>query len=713
MKPPLTALALVASGIVATTALATTALGATTLDAGPTPAPDRPATIPLPQTAAPSNNPHPTAQLLTASPASAGGAANQSTTDRFGNESDAPQPGNDWQDSQPDENRDNLTPGGDQRSTQLSGDPGSTQLSGGDPASTELIGAPASTRPSGDPASTQLGGDPGSTQFGGEPGSTRFGGVPGDSQSGAGELDVPGDVRSGEPGDDLVTIGPADEPTGTSTAGPSVAAPTAAPTAVPTTPPTGPTPTPTNPPTTPAPPACSGTRITPEQNAAEVVAAAPAGTTFCFGKGVHRVGETIQPKANQVLIGEEGAVLTGSVPLSRWTADNGDWVTKGVLPAAYGQTGQCEDNVTNICFLREQVFLDGKHLTRVASRDKVAPGTFFGDYAANALYLGDDPRKHAVEMSKTATAIASGAVGVTVRDLTIEHFATAPQGGALVLGPKWHASGNEVRWNHAVGVMLVNADGAILDRNNVHHNGQLGIGQYSTLNGTITGNTVQENNTDGFWIADWEAGGIKTTWSKGGAVSGNVIADNRGVGLWSDAYDDDRTFSGNVIAGNAADGIRFEIGRNGVIERNNITGNGFGTGRGSGRSLWDGGGINVNTSSNVAVRDNVVANNVNGISIQSRTRGSGPWGVNVLRDISVTGNTVTMRGGTTATGMVQNSGAVIPAGEVVLNKNTYRLDSLTSTRFQKTGRWYTARQWQQIGQDTTSTFLQNRLPTPR
>jgi parallel beta-helix repeat protein len=513
---------------------------------------------------------------------------------------------------------------------------------------------------------------------------------------GAGEFQAgeePGDVQ---PGDGLLTVGPADDPTSTPTAGP-----------VPTTPPADPDPT-----TPPAAPACAGTGITPQQDAAAIIAAAPAGTTFCFAKGVHRISEPIQPKTNQVLIGETGAVLTGSVPLTRWTANNGDWVTTGVLPAAYAQTGQCEDNVANICFLREQVFLDGKHLTRVASRDKVAPGTFFGDYTANAVYLGDDPRKHAVEMSKTATAIGSNAVGVTVRDLTIEHFATAPQGGALVLGPKWRASGNEVRWNHAVGVMLVNADGATLDENSIHDNGQLGIGQYSTVNGTITGNSVQANNTDGFWIADWEAGGIKTTWSNGGTVSGNLIKANRGVGLWSDAYDDGRTFSDNTIVDNAADGIRFEIGRNGVIEGNLITGNGYGTGRGSGRSLWDGGGINVNTSSKVDVRDNIVENNVNGIAIQSRTRGSGPWGVNVLRDITVTGNQITMRGGTTATGMVQNSGAVIPTGEVTLNKNTYRLDSLTSTRFQQTGRWYTARQWQQIGQDTTSTFTQNRLPAP-
>jgi parallel beta-helix repeat protein len=439
-------------------------------------------------------------------------------------------------------------------------------------------------------------------------------------------------------------------------------------------------------------------------DAAAIVDQWPAGTTFCFASGLHRIAKTIHPKANQVLASDDGAVLTGSVKLSKWSASNTSWVTTGVLPPAYPQTGQCEDNRTNICYLGEQVFRDGKHLTRVASRDKVAPGTFYADYTANAVYLGDNPSGHAIEMSSTPTAIEPGGNNVTVRGLTIEHFASPPQDGAIVLGLGWHVYANDIRWNHALGAMLRNADSAVLEKNKIHDNGQLGVGQYSTLKGTISANEVRGNNTDGFWIADWESGGIKTTWSTGGSVIGNLIADNRGIGLWSDAYDDSRTFSNNQIVDNAADGIRYEIGRNGVIENNVISGNGFGTGRGSGTSLWDGGGINVNTSSNVQVRKNVVANNVNGIAIQSRTRGSGPWGTNLLRDIVVSGNKVTMRGGTTATGMVQNTGAAIPAGEVTLNGNVYILDSLTAERFQKTGQWYTAKQWQGTGQDTTSAF---------
>ncbi|HEY3512519.1 right-handed parallel beta-helix repeat-containing protein [Kribbella sp. NPDC051137] len=451
---------------------------------------------------------------------------------------------------------------------------------------------------------------------------------------------------------------------------------------------------------------CVGVVIKPGQDAQSIVSSEPAGTTFCFAAGVHRISSTIRPKANQVLASAQRAVLTGSVPLSGWVRSGSAWVVRGVLPAAYGKSGECEDDRANICYLREQLFLDGAHLTRVAGVSAVRAGTFYADYAANAVYLGSSPSGHDVEMSKTATAIESNARGVVVRGLTIEHFASAPQAGALVSGPGWKVTANDVSWNHAVGVMLVDADKAIVDKNLIHHNGQLGLGQYSSAAANVTRNVVSSNNTDGFWIADWESGGIKSTRSSG-TVSGNVIKANKGVGMWADVADDGRQIVDNQIVGNAADGIRYEISRNGTIEGNTVTGNGFGTGRGSGTSLWDGGGINVNTSTGVTIKANRVAGNVNGVTIQSRTRGSGPWGTYLLRDVQVSGNTIEMTGGSQATGMVQNSGAEVPAGEVVFSGNKYVLDSLGTQRFARFGTKLTAAGWRRAGLDKVGSFLAN------
>ncbi|MFC5263576.1 right-handed parallel beta-helix repeat-containing protein [Kribbella qitaiheensis] len=448
---------------------------------------------------------------------------------------------------------------------------------------------------------------------------------------------------------------------------------------------------------------CSGVVIKPGQDAQSVINARPAGTTFCFAAGLHRIGQTIRPKAGMTIASASRAVLSGSVPLTGWSKTGTRWVARGALPAAYGKSGQCEDDKANICSLREQVFVDGTHLTRVASLAAVKAGTFYADYAADAIYVASNPAGHAVEMSKTPTAIESNAPGVTVRGLTIEHFASPAQAGALVSGPGWTVKANEVRWNKSVGLMLVKANNARIDRNLVHHNGQLGLGQYNSLKADLTRNVITYNNTDGFWIADWESGGIKSTRSSG-TVSSNVIRANKGVGMWADVADDGRVISSNKIANNAADGIRFEISRNGVIEHNTITGNGFGTGRGSGTSLWDGGGINVNTSSNVQVRNNTVTGNVNGVSIQSRTRGDGPWGRYLLRNVRVTGNTIGMTGGTQSTGMVQNSGAEVPAGQLTFSGNRYLLDQASAQRFAKFGTKLNATGWQRAGLDTAGSF---------
>ncbi|GAA3589257.1 hypothetical protein GCM10022235_70520 [Kribbella ginsengisoli] len=448
---------------------------------------------------------------------------------------------------------------------------------------------------------------------------------------------------------------------------------------------------------------CSGVLIKPGQNAQAVVNSQPAGSTVCFASGLHRISQTIRPKANMTIASSARAVLTGSVPLTGWAKSGTRWVNHGALPSAYGKAGQCEDNKANICSLREQVFLGGTHLTRVASLAGVKAGTFYADYAANAIYLGSNPAGKPVEMSKTATAIESNQPGVTVRGLTIEHFASPAQAGALVSGPNWTVKANEVRWNKSVGLMLVKANNTKVERNLVHHNGQLGVGQYNSLKANVTRNVITYNNTDGFWIADWESGGMKSTRSSG-TVSANLIRSNKGVGFWADVADDGRVISSNKITGNAADGIRFEISRNGVIENNTITGNGFGTGRGSGTSLWDGGGINVNTSANVTVRNNTVSGNVNGVSIQSRTRGDGPWGRYLLRNVHVTGNTIGMTGGTQATGMVQNSGAEVPAGQLTFSANTYLLDKLAAQRFSKFGTKLTAIGWRSAGLDTAGSF---------
>ncbi|MEU4197384.1 right-handed parallel beta-helix repeat-containing protein [Kribbella sp. NPDC026611] len=427
--------------------------------------------------------------------------------------------------------------------------------------------------------------------------------------------------------------------------------------------------------------------------------AAPAKTTFCFAKGVHRLTKPVRPRAGDVLGGEAGAVLSGAVRLSGWEKDGNAWVVRGALPAPYQLKGQCEDNRAKPCQLGEQVFVQGKHLTRVMSRKSVQPGTFYGDYDHNVLYLGDDPQGKLVELSRTQTAIDKTADNVTVTGLIIEHFASRPQAGALQVGRHWKVTGNEVRWNHAVGIMVIEGDNTVVERNSVADNGQLGIGQYKSDGVKLTANLVTRNNTDGFWIADWESGGIKSTRSSG-EVSGNDIVANQGIGFWSDIAEHDRRITGNRIRDNAADGIRYEISYQAVIDQNVVEHNGFGTGRGSGGTLWDGGGINVNTSSDVQVTGNLIKDNRNALSIQSRTRGDGPRGTYVLRNVTVEGNLVVMTNPEATLGVVENKGSPTKPGAITFRRNSYQVANPNSFAYH--GQSMSWSQWQQSGFDQDS-----------
>jgi parallel beta-helix repeat protein len=453
-------------------------------------------------------------------------------------------------------------------------------------------------------------------------------------------------------------------------------------------------------------PACRGVRIRPGEDPQRVIDAHPGGTTFCFTAGRHPIRQPLRPTAGSTLASSERAVLAGSVRLTGWQPEAGHWVLRGALPAAYPPVGQCEDDQANLCHWREQLFAGRTHLRRVAGTDRLEPDTFYADYAGNAIHLGSDPSGRVIEMSSTGAAIGGGAEQVTVRGLTVERFASPSQSGAIEAGRGWRVEFNEIRDNHAVGLKLARADDAVVAGNLVTANGQLGISQWRSPRARITRNEIARNNTDGFWIADWESGGIKSTWSSG-RIEGNHVHDNLGIGIWSDIDERDKTISGNRITGNAACGIRYEISYRGTIAGNVVTGNGFGVGRtgaGGGATLFDGGGINVNTSTGVRVTGNVVDGNRNGIAIQSRRRGSGEYGEWLLRDVEVTGNTVAIDAGTATTGAVFLGDAGIPAGEVRFRDNRYRLDSADARRFNWLNQLMTADEWRKAGNDENGSF---------
>jgi hypothetical protein len=442
--------------------------------------------------------------------------------------------------------------------------------------------------------------------------------------------------------------------------------------------------------------ACEGTAVTPDQDLGAALADGAEGATFCVAAGTYRLRAPLVPRRGQKLLAAPGAVLSGARPVTGWRRGGDGWVGRADLPADPERHGDCESGT--ICQLAETVFLDGSPLRRVEVRAQLGRGRFWTDYAADRVWIGDDPAGRRTEVAVTRTAVTGRATGVTVAGFVIERFANLAQSGAIdAAGAGWTIRENEIRHNHGVGL---NAPGARVLDNHIHHNGQLGLGG-GGRGALIEGNEIDHNNTAGF-STEWEAGGSKWVETTGMVVRGNYVHDNAGTGLWTDINNVDTLFERNVVARNSDYGIHHEISYDAVIRDNDVVGNGFNFDL----DAWGGAGIRIAASPNVQVTGNVVRGNRNAIMLvqQDRRGDEHPRGPHELRNVRVHGNQVSLDQG--HTGLVQDVGddSYYTSRGNRFEGNDYRLRSTQARSFAWRGGVWDRAGWQRFGQDRAGTF---------
>jgi len=336
----------------------------------------------------------------------------------------------------------------------------------------------------------------------------------------------------------------------------------------------------------------------PGDNISAIVKAAPMGAIFYFEPGVYR-GASIDPKHGQTFIGAEGATLNGSEVLTNWTQSGNLWVIGGQT-----QRGVVHPNAEyEAGFDRaghpQTVFVDNIPLKPVDALSKVVPGTFYFHYAADKIYIADNPIGHTIEAGKLTDAFHGSATNVTVQNLVIEKYDPTIQNGAIQGGQGWTIHDNEVRLNYAVGI--TGRNGSKLIGNYVHDNGQMGLGG-SGDNILVQGNEIAKN---GYWSGIdvlWEGGGFKFGNTDNLVVRGNYSHDNNGIGMWTDIDNIHTLYENNVVAHNTMGGISHEISYDAIIRNNTLIGNGAD----DPRSWWWGNEINIQNSKNVDVYGNRV-----------------------------------------------------------------------------------------------------------
>jgi hypothetical protein len=183
-------------------------------------------------------------------------------------------------------------------------------------------------------------------------------------------------------------------------------------------------------------------------------------------------------------------------------------------------------------------------------------------------------------------AFTQQAKDVVIRGLTVQNF-VPPQDQGVVnhdSGEHWTIENSTVQNNAGAGLMA----GArqVVRHSCLRNNGQYGMNAYRSDN-TITGLVVEGNEIAGNNTDDWEtrvpgcgcSGGIKFWAVNGADIRGNWVHDNHGAGLWADTNNNDFLIERNLIEGNEAEGLFYEISYNLVFRDNTLRRNALVSGK--------------------------------------------------------------------------------------------------------------------------------------
>jgi hypothetical protein len=176
--------------------------------------------------------------------------------------------------------------------------------------------------------------------------------------------------------------------------------------------------------------------------------------------------------------------------------------------------------------------------------------------------------------------------------------------------------------------------GSRIDHVYIHHNANAGIdGTDGSV--VITNSELAFNGSDAF--TGCCAAGIKS--ANGYTISNSYIHDNVGVGVWCDVGCTGIPFQvlDNRIENNLLGGVRFEISSGPTVIRGNTVRNNNRAGQGGH------GGIEINSSQNATVENNVLGGNQGAGIIANGSRG--PLGNVVIRNNQLGGDKVSGCGG--------------------------------------------------------------------
>jgi parallel beta-helix repeat protein len=273
------------------------------------------------------------------------------------------------------------------------------------------------------------------------------------------------------------------------------------------------------------------------------------------------------------------------------------------------------------------------------------------------------------------TAFSGGATDVTLDSITVRDYNSGRQGAAIQ--PESRASGWVVRnvsALHNAWAGLLVADGMRILGGHYNDNDQMGIGGNAATGIVLDGLDDDPATLDGPELArnrtlhascEFEGGGMK--WDVGQVTVRNThVHHNDCRGIWGDINAHDALIEHNLVEGNRAEGIYYEISQNATIRHNRVYRNGFGV-----TGWYGGGGITVAASAGVEVYGNRLSGNYNGITGFQQDRPDSTPPDHLLDRYHVHDNLICATGdGGHATGVGADNGADLAARDISFTGNT-------------------------------------------
>jgi parallel beta-helix repeat protein len=330
---------------------------------------------------------------------------------------------------------------------------------------------------------------------------------------------------------------------------------------------------------------------------ARAIVAAKAGGTIVLRAGTYREAPgIIRKRLTFQAYPHEQVWLSGSVAVSDWSQDLVDRPDGGVWEHTGWTTQFC-----HTCFdpraidpaypnagLPDMVFVNGHSLAQVSSLAAVGPGSFYIDYAQQALYIGDDPTvpgtlveasTQSYAMQFNAPASGSALLGIGVVDYAPDWNFTPIPAMVIVNGASGLTFDRDLFANSASrGLTLYGANSAVTNSWFVDNG-------YTALHGNkadsvdVEHNFVAGNNNEHFFPGfspAASASGIKFTTTANAIIRDNVVQDNYANGIWFDVSSSNPTIVDNLAARNNRNGIYVEITGGGIVASNLSIDNGQG-----------------------------------------------------------------------------------------------------------------------------------------